>query len=78
MPMCGSLPESLPSGSACGTCKCVYPSSCIGQALRWCSVVVDFGGLGVSVGAFRLGRFGELLGVRALGCVLRSVGSLIV
>jgi hypothetical protein len=68
------LPRLLPSGSACGTCKCVYPISCIGQALMVVLGSRSFSG----VGAFRLWRFGELLGARALACVLRSVGSLIV
>jgi hypothetical protein len=61
---------SLPSGSACGTCKCVYPSSCIGQALKVMLGSRCFRGVGRFQLGVRLGRFGELLGV---GCGARAV-----
>ena len=62
------LTGSLPSGSACGTCKCVYPSSCIGQALNVMRGSRCFRGFGTcGCAELSLGCVGKLLSV---GCIV--------
>ena len=51
----------------CGTCKCVYPSSCIGQALKVMLGSRCFGGLGLRLGELSLGFVDELLSVGSGG-----------